>query len=322
MLDIKAAKREYLDCFKNNILSIAKHYHKDCELMCLNSWGFKYEEHGYSDIVKKLSPYISEEAERYIFILEKFHGIKLTKYKKESFHEKEKLIMESIERGYPAIFQISGYHCPWSITYHKYHIDHFVLAIGYDKEENVISCIDPFYIEDVIPAKPGEIIDFIESIFTVDFIEPDFSKEDVYDALLRHVRCLLEIRPSAFKMMRNLAEDIGKINFLEKQYSVSELYAVPVIRRFKEVEIARESFMEVLKYIDRKYQSDMNKFIENINDAMRRWGRVKLLVGKIFLTNRVSEDTIESIKESIYEASQIEESTAIEMIGYLEKLHV
>ena len=329
MIPIKPIREDNTDCFKCIILSIAQHYGKACDLMRLNSWGFRYEKDGYLDIRENFSAFIDRRGERYFTALEKLHGIVIERMEIDAVgQERHEGIVEfvktEIQAGFPTVLRMDGYYFPLTPLYQKYHVDHCLLILDFDLMHTEITYLDPFFFDDVKKINLIDVSSFVDCVYRIRLpeeydVESACSSENIALVLKEHLEKVLAISPSAFEMMHIFGDEFFTMDLdgLFQGVKMDKLQFHPFIIRLTEIEDARVMFLETLHLLKEKYDLDLTVVFEKIEHSASVWRKIKYLVVKGIITKSFSDMLREKIANQVYVAAVYEEKLVREMISML-----
>lgn len=141
ILNIQPIHIEGLTCYEDVLLSTAAYYNKEYQMAFSEIFNFEYnsENSGQS---KLLSERLSSGNANIQNLLKQYCGIEVIIKNTETAEDVIRIVKEQLELGYPTIFYVNTFWCPWHRDYQKYCNGHICLAIGIDGRDSII-CIDP-----------------------------------------------------------------------------------------------------------------------------------------------------------------------------------
>jgi len=148
IIDVKPVMSEYHTCIDAVFVTMASFFKSDYELMYIGSWGFEYRSNKNYDVTfgEKLFSGFKRRSRDAIF---RYHGIIVNWNTADTFDKLIEVINLNLSNDIPIGVFIDSYYCPWNPAYSKFHIDHYCLAIDFDKENNELICIDAYFSENL-----------------------------------------------------------------------------------------------------------------------------------------------------------------------------
>lgn len=142
LLTVEPIRNDYFDCMDSILATIAHYINKPYSLMFIGCMGFEYSliKKGATSIGEKLSEGVCHKPQ---YSLEKYHGIKVSRYDADSYKFLHCSIEEMLNNNMPVCVCVDKFCCPWEYAYNKFHIHLYYLIIGNDEEKEEYVCLDP-----------------------------------------------------------------------------------------------------------------------------------------------------------------------------------
>jgi len=320
-LNISPIQSESYNCIQGIVVSVAKYYGFDYELLFANTWGFGFSPNFSGNVSFGDRVELNWRPSGW-GVLERFHGLKLNFKKLENIDEALSIINSQINLNEPVILFIDSFWCPWNPAYKKYHITHYCLAVGIDKSQNVINCIDPYISKNIEKLPIASLAEGYRECITFSISRNTGSDSELLNLLLNTAEYNLGINrdSSAFNLMRNFADElVNKFDKEKEMYGYSDVRFLPLVRKILEIGNSRLNFSETLEYIANKYGfEEIRDFKNRMVQIWKKWRLIRTWLMKAF----ISDDTsfpIKNLSCLIYDVAGLEEKIAEELHGLLKK---
>lgn len=318
VIDVGIIRNNRYNCIQNIIANVAKFYGYEYRLMFINSWGFYYKRDNnlFND-----SSLLSSYGYGFINILKKFCKINIEKFSISSIVNFKATLMEELNHGYPVILYIDGFYCKWNHAFMKFHVDHYILIIGFDDNNNSINCIDPYCSDKVQYLEIEQ--QYLDTYFTIRFSN---YFTNMKNDILSFIEISLEKKTSTesyyFKMLNEFLEDIQKLdleisNICDSSNDV--LYSSSFLRNIKAIGDSRYNYVEMLSYLEEEYYVDFSYFKGEISRIGNMWESLKQVTIKGAIL-KSSNAIISKLQMNITKIIEKEYRIVNELLVYLKQL--
>lgn len=298
---------ENYDCVQAIIANILNYYKTPWQLMFIGVIGFEYSQLDGGGFTLHTGGKARE-------VLEKIYGIRELPYAAQSIFE----LKNSINNNDLLCLYIDGFHCPWHNAFNKYHIEHFLLAVGFSDSNNTIICADPFFTTD-LKELPIKYVTFTHINFVI-----RMNQNEIADINSIHNRGMCYLKSTISNIVRNNKpywETINDFaNYLSLEGLRKELYDckdsefIKWLISINFIAKARNCFNESLIYLAQLYKIDFSGSINDFQELSKEWTKLGLCLLKYYYKQKCSFDVLQNIKLQIKVLSE-KEKTSINNIN-------
>lgn len=299
-LNVKSTKK--YDCMQGVIANCAEYKLLDHYMISLGRWDFDYLRTRSDALGDCICPYSQRDVDGGWL----FHGFK--------FGEKcyggggdivRNSLTELLDCNEPIVIQSNLFHCPWSLAFEKYHFFHYYMIIGYEKNSDTVTCVDP-YISD--EAKEYSLDELMRSIYKVQYLQTEENTKERKDYLLELKKDVEYFKKqNVVGRLLAFAEDVGKYDGIVaeiKQYQ-RDLYACPLLDAIKILSTNRRGYFYLLEELNNRQIIEIHSLELYTEKIMATWERIRILFMKIaYLKN--AESQIIKIEQVIKECAKLE----------------
>lgn len=321
-LNIQAEYDEAYECFQGVLVSLAKYFNYEYELMFASSWGFdicpsnpleEYCSFGY-----RLK---SCEKVSFLELIQKYHGISVIKKEVNTVSALEKIVKSELEKGLPVTLAIDSFWCSWTYTYKKYHYDHVILITAINVKDKFFQCIDPYYSNKTEKIYFNEIEGNFEECNIFELGEP-FIKDITWYKVVGEALLLLKYNDeqSAFNNIRFFADEFEeKLDLKLEIQGYDTLYAAPLFVQLKRIRAFRLTFSKTLQYLSKKYRIvELQNSASQLKSVADLWSRLSIILIK--MTMIPQPDILRKrAAELIREIADFEENIACKLVQTIYK---
>jgi len=258
ILEITPIHRDSHCCLEDNFVSLAHWLGREYVLMYAESWDFGYRSSN-AKVALMMGNRILAGGDHCWNALARYHGIKTEWFYQKNFSEAIKFLQDELQNIRPILICIDAYWLPWTRTYQMQHAKHFVLAIGFDAEQQLIKCIDSFITKEICDL-PGDHFEKGNAKLIKLIIEEDKNDFELYEIITRAVARVREPKEygrNSFEDMLAFAHDIEVQIDLKLETKDSPIpFLVPLFFQLRYLGMGRVKFAETLKYL-----AECNKII-------------------------------------------------------------
>lgn len=279
-LNISIKFNSTFNCWQHLIYAIAQYYHKDYQLLFINSWKFHYIKTENQTIGEALYEYKYSYAND---LLEELHGIKLQFHKVDEISIFINVIRKELQAKNPVIVATDTYYCPWILNrYQKLHGNHLCMIISV-KDNDEFEVIDSQY------AVSGEILDVynLQKGMT-QYALIKISKSDYTNANWLEIINDYNIKNyemNTFDMIRIFGKDILQCDFRKETNGFKDIDDVPLIQGLNQISKSRKQYALALSFIYHNSNiTDLNLISEKFRSIGIRWSSVLGLLLKFYYT--------------------------------------
>jgi len=243
---------ENYDCVQAIIANVLNYYKTPWQLMFISVIGFEYSKLDGGGFTL----YTGGNAREAI---EKIYDIRHLPFAAQTIFE----LKNSIKNNDLLCLYIDGFYCPWHIAFKKYHIEHFLLAVGFSDSNNTIICADPFFTTD-LKELPIQYVTFTQLNFVIRMDQNEIA--DINSIHNKSIYYLKSTIGNIFKSTTPYWETINDFsNYLSLEGLRKELYDCKEDSEFIKwlisinfISKARNCFVESLLYLAQLYKIDFN----------------------------------------------------------------
>lgn len=290
---------ENYDCVQAIIANVLNHYKMPWQLMFIGVIGFDYSKLDGGGFILHTGGKARE-------VLEKIYGIRELPFAAKTIIE----LKNSINNNDLLCLYIDGYYCPWHSAFNKYHIEHFLLAVGFSDSNNTIICADPFFTTD-LKELPIQYVTFTQTNFVIRMDQNEIV--DLNSIHNKSICCLKSTIVNIFKSTKLYWETINDFSkYLSLEGLRKELYDckdssfIKWLISIDFISKARNCFIESLRYLDKLYKIDFNVSINDFQELSKEWTKLRLCLLKHYYKQKCSFDVLQNIKLQIKSLSEKE----------------
>lgn len=143
LLTVEPIRQEYFSCIDGILATMANYFDRPYALMFMGYMGFVYvpDQQGANTFGEKLL-YGIQRYSRYA--LYTYHHVKASWHDAENYTSLHDTVVQAIKQFRPIGVYLDSFFCPWNLAYQKFHINHYVLVIGFDETDAAYICLDPY----------------------------------------------------------------------------------------------------------------------------------------------------------------------------------
>lgn len=150
LLDLKPERGYYSDCLQHLLVTVAKWWKRDYDLLFIKSSNFNFTpfDPNKPDLIGKRI--IAKRDNSYQYF-EDFHGVKFTIVESTDSNSIFDYIINQLRMKRPVIIPLDAFWTPWNTYgYMRLHAPHYCLIIGVNRTEKRFYCLDPIYSMDIL----------------------------------------------------------------------------------------------------------------------------------------------------------------------------
>ncbi len=314
-IDIAPIYDEAYECFQGILVSLAKHFGYEYELMFASSWRFELLPESSANSYCLLGDRLEQPWKvSYVELLRIYHGISVIHKPVDTIDALLALIENEMQKGLPVSLSIDSFWCHWTYTYNKYHYNHTILIIGVEKESKLLQCIDPYYSSKVEEITFSEIIGKFDNCSIFELSEP-FLKDIIWYQVVAESIALLKYgsEKSAFNEIRRFADKVEKkLDIRVEIEGYDTIYAAPIFVQLKKIRSYRISFAKTLLYLAQKYEIE-KLYISSTNmlEVGNMWSQLSMILIKAAMVPQQNQEVLKNrAADLIRNIANIEENIA------------
>ncbi len=303
------------NCADNVIAAVATYFNCDYKMIYSEAWEFDYvsRDKCSNNIGKRFGVRKSDS----IKLFEDYYGIEFCMNSGVTLDALLYTLKTEIDNKRPIAIYMDIYGCPWyKPAYHKYHSNHFFLAIDYDLEKMTVFCADGKMACNVVEMSILDTYKYIECYITFKKNDIKLNNKDYYKIIRESCQAMTCIKDgeNSFSKIRKFGNDIlteldidEETKGYEYNYLKSPFYLniVRVYNKKRDIRCITE-FLWGEDFLDKgaKKVADM-------------WNSILGLSIKLhFVKNRKA--LIEKISQKIILVADEEEKVVREMINFID----
>lgn len=303
----------YTSCFEAATNSVIYNLFSDYPSVFTMYWGFLYRKHEPVNIREK-------------FIVGGLYAKSDDYYKRLyglEFHTKtpskmEPLICEmesELLQDRAVILAIDTYDCPWNMGYRKFHLEHFVVITGIDRQKSQLLCHDAFCGQALVPLAFQEI-EKMDSykIFTYT-VEPSQKENHSPSQLLRNASEYYLFYEKSHRNIVGFAEELAQTD-LFKSLSAKDISLIcldPFFVKMKGVVSSRQNLLYFLKY---NFKSTFFSFESQLEDICKQYNDAYLILLKA-ISRKGNQIYIKNASQLLISAAKCEERLSREILDLM-----
>lgn len=304
-----------VNCFEDQVISLASWLNSGYELMYAKSWTF-----GFIPAVSTSQNTIGERIELVesdmFNLLRRYHGIQLVIHQDCTAGEILDIIMVELSEERPVIFSIDVFHCPWAPNYRQRHSGHACVAVGLDKNLSEIYCMDGYYMIHCEPLPMENFKQGCTKLLTYSVVE----KEKNIDWRQIVEAAVFQINGSgnpdnSFDAMRSFGNEIAQSLDLEAESSgYLEIWEPPLFVKLTGISDRRKLFASSLRYLAGECNvDDLTIAAKKLEEAANDWYTVYGMLVKMKLSG-TTDRSKQNIADRIRRIADKEQIIADELL--------
>lgn len=282
----------YLSCTQIAFATYARNNNRHYEMILSETWGFDF--HDNEKIFgKSLHPgYQGRRRE----LLEKYHGIRVTDLPYESKKELCSNIFSYINKYGPMLLKCDIYNCSWNMAYRHDHVNHFIIIIGANDQNSIVTILDPFTSENKYEvdlndvANENGILCYFEMIGQESISDIDIRTE--LNHTLEYIRSI-----DMFDKMGLFSKSIPQ-KFEFDDVSIKNVYAVPLVFNLYRIMNQRYCFSLFLR-VACDYKIIDESFVAEMKTIADKYKLLRIIVVKTILQQKSTEMIVDIINDII-----------------------
>jgi len=288
---------QHFSCHQILLATYASYRKYGYEMIFAESWGFNYDK-DEQILGSSLHPGYQNRRKE---LLEKFHGIKV---KEVSYLNRMHLIdlAQSILPHNPIILYHNAYDCPWSISYRKNRIDHYIMINGINENNNYLHVLDPFITKeenllDVNNVQKNGII------HTFEIIEAgEIQKKDYYFEILNNLNHINN--SNFFDNLMNFKNNFQNRFEAMLMLEYSDIYAIPLVFNLERISHQRHCFCVFLRNMLEKDLVDFS-IIDFMEKIAEKYALLRIIIIKQIIKQKINKGVFELINEIINDEYEV-----------------
>lgn len=283
---------KYLSCHQIVLATLATYYGRDYKMILAESWGFRYDP---DEKTFGSSIHPGYQRRRYE-LLEKYHGLKAKSISYYSVSILTENIASYLSMHGPLLLKCDIFNCQWNMSYHKDHVNHYVLICGASYNSDEVKILDPFTsaieqtcrIQDI--ANPSGSIEYLVNESS------EYIDKDVIISEIRNTISYIEYQ-SSFRMLNafnvNLREKIGIMTSID---DMSSVYSIPLIFNLHRIANQRQCYVFFLEMAE-KLGVVSSEVVEQISLIADLFRKLRLIIVKQIIKKRFDSSSYDICKQ-------------------------
>ena len=290
--EIKPIRNPYMSCTQIAFATYAQSINRHYEMVLSETWGFDY--HNNERIFgESLHPgYQGRRRE----LLEKYHGIRVADISYESKKELCSKIYSYISQYGPMLLKCDIYNCSWNMAYRHDHVNHFIIIIGANDQNYIVTILDPFTSEEEKKVNLNDVASETGILCYFEIVgHESVSEIDIRRELTHTLKYISSI--NMFRKMELFSQSIPKM-FEYEDISVNNVYAVPLVFNLYRIMNQRYCFSSFLEaaydhhVIQKSIVSEMKAIAE-------KYKLLRIIVVKTILTGKNTKIVVDIVNDII-----------------------
>lgn len=293
--------KDYFNCFQTMLETIAFNWATDVSMMYADFYGFSYRNRPQESVGASLSPGWGSNVQ---YLLRNFSEIDLQWGYAESRDQLLERFRESREITGLLALNMDGYDLPWHPAYRLYHINAWMLILGYNSETQIIVCLDPHTNNDLNQLEIRQLPDssirycLISRFAGCSQISPEQSMANQAERLLGRD----EEGKNSFDRMIDFANSLHDFDRINQEIaSATHFNNVKLFIQLKEIQNARMNMaVHVLPYLAKFNDGYNMSLIDKMKQMAMDWEKIRMSIMKYSLYSK-SEKGMAKVAERIRE---------------------
>ena len=300
------------NCLFASVATLANYYGRDYHMISGGDWKLRYDVSIDNKRICEKMDIVSEVDVAYRTM--EFHGFT---WRFEKFEESYVNINTGCvkEFTYPFLISIDLYHSKWSKFYHRFHFLHYLIVCDYNLKKGIYFCVDPYYQYTCYKISKEDLYFSMNKFGRITFSELPSKSVDDYTKVIWEDILLVDKDNENYTSINRLADDISTKMDIHYEFDEfrNDLYAVPILDKFRKVAMCRDAYTCMLDYVyglfEVKYLSEASNLIKQSVDL---WRAVQGKLLKTYLTDSINSER-KIISQMIRKTADIEKQ-AVEII--------
>lgn len=290
--EIKPITNPYLSCTQIAFATYARYNNRQYEMILSETWGFDF--HDSEKIFgESLHPgYQGRRRE----LFEKYHGIRVTDLPYESKKELCSKIYSYINKYGPMLLKCDIYNCSWNMAYRRDHVNHFIIIIGANDQNSIVTILDPFTSEEKHEVDLNDVANESGILCYFEIVgHESISDIDVKNELIHTIEYIGA--SNMFEKMELFSQSIpSKFEF--DAVSIKNVYAVPLVFNLYRIMNQRYCFSLFLEFAS-NYHVINESIVSEMKTVAEKYKLLRILVIKTVLQSKSSEMIVDIVNDII-----------------------
>lgn len=278
--NIAPIQNEHLSCDQIVLATYARNYGRNYEMILAESWGFDYQ----CDEIQLGASLRPGYQRRRRELLEKYHGIKLIKTQCNSIRVLRQIVSDKLTKCGPVLLKCDIFNCSWNMSYHRDHVNHLIMIVGFNKNSEIVTIIDPFTSQDEYEislssvANPCQEIETFEMVNSED-ISRQFIDYEITNGLTYNLKSDMFGKIEAF--VGNLHDRMDELYTTNYR----DVYAIPIVFNLNRIMHQRYCFEQFLIFCSR-YSSIESETITHAKKLADNYKLLRIMLIKSILKRK------------------------------------
>lgn len=272
-ININEIDTQGLECFEAVVGTIANYYERECHLIKIGQWTFRYEYKEGNAIGESINEYFVRNND----CLKVYHGLEFYML---SYHD----IGLAIKNNYPVICEVDLFDCYWDKDFKRYHFLHYILIYAMDFKNRCFFCMDPFWKKSDIVIKFSEFNNIVKKCYLLN--KKETKKYNFYHELEKEVAFYKNSK--AYDNLLTFSDDM--VNKLEWEKEIKDygkdLFAVPLLNKMRILITNREGYIRMLSIENEKNNGELILCLELGRIIVDEWKKIRIKLMKDSILKR------------------------------------
>ncbi len=325
LLETKPIEMGLCDCLQASLVAAAKIFNREFRFMFAGVWVFGFKSRAENDnsfFWERLStPYYVNP----VRLIDMYYGIGFWLKDLSDFGEFLTVVEKELLEGRPMIIKYDAFNAAWTQFHKKYHMDHFSLVVGLDKETETLYVVDPYVSNKVekFPVSEMGTEDLKYGIFDLGEPEKDISEWKPFIKGFMEHKFNNEGNESSFQMIRVFGEELlSSDSFIQEMRKQNNNHSFELFYQMKYMYNSRENFAMFLRYIESEFSiPELGDIAKLMLEASTLWKLIWLKFTKLSYLDKSAmiNNSIKKISDSLMKIAEIEEKVAQELLNITSK---
>ena len=297
MFSIKPIQEKYFSCFHVAVATFLHHYDRNYYMLFPDCWGFDYEIDNNMLIGERINPSWYSDFDE----MNLYSGVILEKLFINSFDEFTDVLKAGASNDVYLV-NCDAFDCEWGVSYNKYHVDHYFIIFGINKNRNTVNITDSFFSNEIIQIDIEKLYKIQRNVQKMS-LKLNTKNKTLYELISNVYNKMHEEKDgyNSFGKLILFASDLKNTN-IEKEFIYKDIYMIPLYKNLFKLEAGRYNFCKILCCFN--IDTDI---INEINNVIDKWFKTRMNINRIYLDPK-NRNLINRVSDNLIEISLIEKS--------------
>jgi hypothetical protein len=308
------------NCFDDIIETISQAYHRDYEMMYVESLRFGFSR---EDTSKSIGENLQLDFFNRFQHVGKYHGYRLQINREDSFDDFLSITREYLNRNQPICIYIDTFYVPWDPGYGRFHyFNHTVIVFGIDEQNQNLIIMDPFFQQTDRPLSVDIVRQAFQRYMTIDLLpEESRDRDAVFADVSNHLQ---EHMQATLNGMLEFANALPSIEFNKELEGFVGFGYTPLFLKLSSTIVGRVNYARMLIYLDQRFdEPKLADIAEEIKGFSDKWAVIRGYISKMNIMSRKGThlSMMDNTVEKIVEAANAEYKVLKQLLDILKQAH-